>query len=263
MNGSPGSIFCLRNVLKALPAFLLAFLFQACAKQSLVISPGPLPLPNPIPIHPINYYPVQTPFQAFITRYNIPITGTNSALGLSPGDFGDDTRSGMIYNEAELGFAFRSSVSGVARALGTLLPATGFTHTVTLWDSATQTILASVDVNSQSTGVFTYTNFASTVPIQANHGYVIGFNTLATGNALNTYSAGNSFFLVSGFIVDGGLGSDLPLFPFTEGSITVENIFSYNYGDGRAPANLFPPSSMWNGQPNGFFGLCDLSFVQQ
>jgi hypothetical protein len=92
---------------------------------------------------------------------------------------------------------------------------------------------------------------------------VVGFNTLATGNTINTYSPGNWIYLVNGIYVDGGLGNDLPLFPFREGTITVENGFSYNYGDGQVPANLFPPSPTWNDQPNGFPGLCDVAFVQQ
>jgi hypothetical protein len=262
MNTIPRPLFRRRNVLRVLPAFLLAFLFQACTKESFVTSPIPTPIPIPIPIRPINLYPTQTPFKTFITKYNIPITETNSAIGLTAVDFGLDTRSGMIYDQAEVGFAFRSSVAGVVNALGTMLPASGFIHTVTLWDSATQTVLANANVTSQSTSTFTYVDFSTTVPIQANHGYVVGFNTLAMGNPANTYSPGNSLYAVNGLFVDGGQARDLPLFPFTTGTITVENGFSYNYGDGRPPANLFPASSTWNDQPNGFVGLCDVAFVQ-
>jgi hypothetical protein len=246
-----------------LPALTLILLLQACAKDSLVISPGPLPLPNPIPIHPINFYPIQEPFQAFVTKYNVPITSTSESIGITTGYFDTYTRSGAIeYDAAELGFAFRSSVAGTILGLGTLLPATGFAHTVTLWDSATQTVLATVSVNSQSTGAFSYTDLAATVPIQANHGYVVGYNTLANGNPVNAYSTGNAFSVVTGILVDGGQGSDIPLTPFTTGTITVENTFENNYGDGQPPTNLFPTASEWIGQNVGFFGLCDIVFLQ-
>jgi Domain of unknown function (DUF4082) len=252
-----------RRLINFLSALTLILLLQACAKNSLDISPGPLPLPNPVPIHPINFYPIQEPFQAFVTKYNVPITNTSESIGITTGYFDTYTRSGAIeYDAAELGFAFRSSVSGTILGLGTLLPATGFAHTVTLWDSATQTVLATASVTGQSGSVFTYTDFATTVAIRANHGYVVGYNTLANGNPVNSYSTGNAFSVVTGILVDGGQGSDIPLTPFTEGTITVENTFENNYGDGQPPTNLFPTASDWIGQNVGFFGLCDIAFVQ-
>jgi hypothetical protein len=252
-----------RRLAHLLPALTLALLLQGCAKDSMVISPGPIPIPTPIPIHPINFYPIQEPLQAFVTKYNIPITSTSESIGLTTGYFDTYTRSGAVeYNAAELGFAFRSSVSGTILGLGTLLPATGFAHTVTLWDSATQTVLATASVTGQSGSVFTYTDFATSVAIRADHGYVVGYNTLANGNPLNSYSTGNAFYVVTGILVDGGQGSDIPLTPFTTGTITVENTFENNYGDGQPPTNLFPTASDWIGQNVGFFGLCDIAFVQ-
>jgi hypothetical protein len=193
---------------------------------------------------------------------HVPLTNTNLAIGLVSASLDEDTRTGFVYNQAEVGFAFRSSVSGTAIGLGTMLPAAGFIHTITLWDSATQTILASINVTGASRGAFTYADFPTTVTLQAGHGYVVGYNTLAIGNPLNTYSPGNSIFGINGIYVDGGQGSDLPLLPFTEGTITVENAFLYNYGNGRAPANLFPAAATWNDEANGFIGLCDIAFVQ-
>jgi hypothetical protein len=256
-----------RRLVRLLPAlsfvFLFAALLQGCVKDSFTISPIPFPGPSPFPPHPINLYPTQTPFQAFVTKYNVPITNTSETIGLSSGTFDSYTRSGtFVYFGAELGFAFRSSVAGTALGLGTLLPATGFAHTVTLWDSATQVVLATATVTGQSASVFTYADFASTVPIQANHGYVVGYNNLAIGIPVDTFSTGNEIYLVSGILVDGGQGSNLPLFPFTEGTITVENAFEYLYGDGQPPAILFPAAANWSSQPNGFFGLCDIAFVQ-
>jgi hypothetical protein len=256
-----------RRLVRLQPALSLVLLFagllQGCVKDSFVISPVPTPIPTPVPIHPINYYPTQTPFQAFVTKYDVPFTNTSESIGLSAGDFDTYTRSGtLVYSAAELGFAFRSSVSGTILGLGTMLPATGFAHTVTLWDSATQLVLATATVTNQSPSIFTYADFSATVPIHADHGYVVGYNTMAIGNPVNSSSTGNDFYLVNGIYVDGGQGSDLALFPFTEGSITVENAFEFNYGDGEPPANLFPAASNWSSQANGFFGLCDIAFMQ-
>ncbi len=265
MNTLPRLTF--RRLTRVLPVLSLVLVFaallQGCAKDSFTLSPVPFPAPSPFPPHPINLYPTQTPFQAFVTKYNVPVTNTSESIGLSPGDFDSYTRSGtFVYYGAELGFAFRSSVAGSILGLGTLLPATGFAHTVTLWDSATQVVLATATVNSQSASVFTYADFAGTVAIQANHGYVVGYNTVAIGNPVDTFLTGNEIYLVSGILVDGGLSGNLPIFPFTEGTITVENAFENIYGDGQPPANLFPTASNWGTQPNGFFGLCDIAFMQ-
>jgi hypothetical protein len=265
MNSLPRQTF--GRLIRLLPAFSLVFVFagllQGCAKDSFTLSPVPFPAPSPFPPHPINLYPTQTPFQAFVTKYNVPVTTTSESIWFSTVDFGTYTRSGtLIYSEAELGFAFRSSVAGTALGLGTMLPATGYAHTVTLWDSATQVVLATATVTGQSASVFTYSNFAATVAIQANHGYVVGYNTLAIGIPLDTFSTGNDFYLVDGILVDGGQGNNIPLFPFTEGAITVENAFSLKYGDGQPPTNLFPAASDWGTPGNGFFGLCDIAFMQ-
>lgn len=265
MNTLPLPTFC--RLVRLLPrlsiVFLIAVLLQGCAKDSFTISPVPFPPPSPFPPHPINLYPTQTPFQAFVTKYNVPVTNTSESIVFTKVDFGLYTRSGtLIYDEAELGFAFRTSVSGSIIGLGTMLPATGYAHTVTLWDSATQVVLATTTVTGQSASAFTYEDFASIVPIQANHGYVVGYNTLAIGIPVDTFSTGNYSYLIDGIYVDGGQGNNIPLFPFTEGTITVENAFEFNYGDGQPPANLFPAASNWATPGNGFFGLCDIAFMQ-
>jgi hypothetical protein len=182
-----------RRLVRLQPALSLVLLFagllQGCVKDSFVISPVPTPIPTPVPIHPINYYPTQTPFQAFVTKYDVPFTNTSESIGLSAGDFDTYTRSGtLVYSAAELGFAFRSSVSGTILGLGTMLPATGFAHTVTLWDSATQLVLATATVTNQSPSIFTYADFSATVPIQADHGYVVGSMSMADREATWPYS---------------------------------------------------------------------------
>lgn len=244
------------RVVRLLPALLFATLLQSCAKDGLNVSQSRVPAANstPLLIPPIHPITSQQPFQAYITTYDVPLTSNDEALFLGTG--------GLDYNSnAEIGFVFRSSVAGTVIGLGILLPTTGFTHTVTLWDSATQAVLATIAVTNKSAAAFTYAALTTTVPIQANHPYIVGYNTLAIGNANGISSPGNWIYSVQGLFVDGGQGSDLPLLPFREGNITVENAFYNNYGTGRVPANLFPPTTCWNDEPNGFLGTCDLEFA--
>lgn len=242
---------------------MFAALLQGCAKDGYVISPAPVPAATPTPslIIPIRPVANETPFQAFVTKYNVPLTDNSESLGLTTAALATETRTGTLYTAAELGFVFRSSVAGTIFELGTLLPATGFAHTVTLWDSATQAVLATINVTSQSGSVFTYAGLRATVPIQANHSYVVGFNSLAVGLPVNTFSTANEVYLVNGIWTGGGGGPYLPLVPFAEGNITVENAFYANYGYGAPPTNLFPTAASWNTEPHGFFGLCDIGFA--
>jgi hypothetical protein len=227
--------------------FLFSFAFQACLK----LQPGPFPITT------------VTPMQAFITKYNIPLTPTDTALFLPAVDFYGIPDQGQ-YDQAELGYAFRTSAVGFVFELGTLLPDSGFIHTVTLWDSATQSVLAQLTVTNLSGSAFTYAGLDSSTAIllQANHGYVIGLNSTAVGNPVNSSSVGNNVYAPNGLFVDQGAGSDISLLPFTEGPITVERGFIYNYGYQAQPASFFPPSSSWQSQDNGFLGICDFGFAR-
>jgi hypothetical protein len=206
--------------------------------------------------------PTVTPMQAFITKYDIPATPTDTATALLPVDMYGIPNKGE-YNQAEFGFAFRTSTPGVVFELGTLLPDSGFIHTVTLWDSATQTILARTDVINLSKISFSYTGLDSStvVTLQANHGYVIGLNSTAVGNPVNSASVGNMIYAPQPLLVDQGQGNTIFLCPFTEGPITVERGFIYNYGYQAQPSVFFPPASSWSSQDNGFLGLCDFGFA--
>jgi hypothetical protein len=206
--------------------------------------------------------PTVTPMQAFITKYNIPATPTDTATALLPVDMYGIPNKGE-YNQAEFGFAFRTSTPGVVFELGTLLPDSGFIHTVTLWDSATQTILARTDVINLSKISFSYTGLDSStvVTLQANHGYVIGLNSTAVGNPVNSASVGNMIYAPQPLLVDQGQGNTIFLCPFTEGPITVERGFIYNYGYQAQPSVFFPPASSWSSQDNGFLGLCDFGLA--
>jgi len=203
--------------------------------------------------------PTVTPMQAFITKYDIPLNTMDTALFLQPTTFYNFNNG--EYNAVEAGYAFRTSTKGVVFELGTMLPDSGFLHTVTLWDSATQTILARTDVINGSKVSFSYTGLDSStvVTLQANHGYVIGMNSTAVGNPILSASLGNWIYVALGLYVDQGEGNDINLVPFTEGPITIEQGFVYEFQ--TQPAVLFPPASSWVGQDNGFMGLCDFGFA--
>jgi hypothetical protein len=236
-----------RPALQLVSVFLFSFVFQACLKLQ----------PDPFPITTV------TPMQAFITKYNIPLSPTDTALFLTAVDFFGIPDQGQ-YDQAELGYAFRTSAAGVVFELGTLLPSPGFVHTVTIWDSATQTVLGPLNVTNLSSSSFAYAGLDSSTAIllQANHGYVIGVNSTAVGNPVNSSSVGNNVYAPNGLYVDQGAGSDISLLPFTEGTITVERGFIYNYGFQAQPASFFPPPSSWQSQDNGFLGICDFGFAR-
>jgi hypothetical protein len=234
-----------RLALPIVSVILLSIFFQACLKFRT----------EPFRITTV------TPMQAFITKYNIPFSQTDTALYLLAVDFNGIPDKGQ-YDQVELGYAFRTSTAGVVFELGTLLPASGFVHTVTLWDSATQTVLGQLNVTNLSGSSFTYAGLDSSTAIvlQANHGYVMGVNSTAVGNPVNSSSVGNYVYAPQGLYVDQGAGSDISLLPFTEGTITVERGFIYNYGYQAQPASFFPPVLSWQSQDNGFLGICDFGF---
>jgi hypothetical protein len=98
------------------------------------------------------------------------------------------------------------------------------------------------------------------VAIEANHGYVVGYYTQAIGTTAGVASPGDMFYNIQGLFVDDYHALDQPLLPFTEGNITVENAFSYDFGYSPIRAGWFPTGADWYPDQNGYFGLCDLVF---
>ena len=231
--------------------FLIVLSLGACNKI------GSLPIPGGI-----LPYGVVTPVQQFITTYNVDTNQTQPFITLVPEVLNTVTTFGTTYQQAELGFAFRTSIAGSVFALGFLEPDSSYVHTVTLWDSATQTILAQKNIYNLSGITFTYDTLSPSevVVLQPNHGYVLGINSLGVNNLLNAYNAGNLFYFVGGITDYNPAGNPFtPITPFTEGTITVETGFVYNYGTQAPPANLFPPNFGISG--NALMGLCDIGFA--
>ena len=237
--------------LKLMPAVLcLIMICQSCIKNVLP------PIPFPIQLNE------QTPFKSFIDSIN----GLGSATQL--GILRVTINSPFFAHEAVpgqsiIGYSFRSSVSGKVTSLGVLLPAQGFIHNVILWDSINYQILAQADVPSLDSGRFTYVSLTlanQAVAIQPNHGYIVTFNSLNNGSALNTYSNGNNIYLLNGIYHFFAGGNSLtPILPFTQGAITYEASYSLPYNNilslpPLAQAQVITDASL-------IPGVCDIGFT--
>lgn len=216
----------------------------------------------------------QTPFQSWLdSAMNL---GSDSlALTLNPVGLNDVLKPGpglAMPGQAEVAYAFRAADSGVVVALGVLVPAPGFQHTVTLWDSTSGTVLAQANVLSVDTATWRYVSLALTnqeVVIQPNHGYIVGFNTLAVGNPIDGESPGNLMYFISGYWDTQSSipapGEWLPIFPFTEHGITFEGSYLVFYDTPIAP--VFPQGAAYPGIVPGSLGVnqtpgvCDIGFI--
>ena len=239
-------------------ALLLAF-SNSCSKLGQII-----PIPPPGVLHDLE----QTPFKSY-TDSIFALSGTGTVLTISAVAINDNNKqgsSGADQGQAEVGYAFRCSVAGAVTSLGVLLPTTGFQHTVTLWDSTTGQVLAQTNVPSINGGKWTYVSLAlagQSVVIQPDHGYIVGFNSLAVGNPINTFNAGNEIYILDGIYTGGGAGPKLPILPFTRGPITFENYYLVNY-DTPVPMPIFPPTAASAFSSNfDVPGVCDIGFIPQ
>jgi hypothetical protein len=217
----------------------------------------------------------QTPFQTYLDSV-LPLSSEDILLnvqGIALNDllqtkFPQDTIQGT--GQAEIAYAFRTSDSGVVNELGVYLPTGGFAHTVTLWDSATGQVLAQANVTNATGGKWAYLGLPvnQLAVLSPNHGYIVGFNSLAVGNAMNVYNPGNMVYTLQGIYnfdndIPGGIVQDV--FPFTEGNITYEGTYEVLY-DTPISGPIFPPSGDpygANSNTIGFLGVCDIGFIPQ
>lgn len=249
-----------KQFLKLLPGVVLTLLFcQSCSK----ITNAPTPIPFPIQSleqTPFHYY-----MDSLFALANENIILTISAVAI------DDvlTKAGSTgTGQAEIAYPFHSTTAGAITSLGIMLPSKGFSHTVTLWDAASQQVLAQANVPSLDSGKFTYVSLAlanQAVVIQPNHEYIVGFNSLAIGNSLNTASPGNGIYILDGIydFSNPQNSSKLPILPFTVGPITFEGYYVFNYD---TPISLPPfPGSGFLNIYSAFDvpGVCDIGFIPQ
>jgi hypothetical protein len=241
---------------------ILVMLASSCSKLGQII-----PIPPPGVIQSLE----QTPFKSY-TDSLLALSVTNnvgSILTISAVALNDNTQhgsAGQDLGQAEIGYAFRSTVAGAVTSLGVLLPSTGYNHTVTLWDSASGQVLAQTDVPTLTGGKWTYVSLAlqnQAVVIQPNHGYIVGFNSLAVGNAIETANPGNSIYLLDGIyqFFGSGASAKVPIIPFTRGPVTFENYYLIPYNT-PITQPVFPPSGSSQFSSNfDVPGVCDIGFI--
>jgi|GEM_PF-1813499 len=244
-------------------AILLLILGSSCTKLGQVIPVQP-------PIGVIQSLE-QTPFKSYTdSLFALSVTNNvGSILTIGAVALNDNTlheTSGQDLGQAEIAYAFRSSVAGAVTSLGVMLPTTGYKHTVTLWDSTTGQVLAQTDVPTLNGGKWTYVSLAllgQAVVIQPDHGYIVGFNSLAVGNPVEVFNAGNEIYILDGIyqFFGGGQSAKAPIVPFTHGPITFENYYYVPYN--APPGNpIFPNSA--NTESFGPFdvpGVADIGFI--
>jgi hypothetical protein len=186
-----------------------------------------------------------------------------SATGVPYVSNGPDT--GL--SQAEIAFAIRTSVPGVVTQLGTYLPDGPYTHTVTLWDSVTGAVLAQVNVVTPSGGgwAFADLDLNQYFPVlQPNHGYIVGFNSLAIGSSLNSNDPGDAVYHIQGiYFEQNDMLETANIIPFTEGSITYEGWYLDSY-NAVLSAPIFPGGPGSYAQSSlAWFGACDIGFIAQ
>ena len=250
-----------KKAMKA-PKLLIPFLggmilaLGACSK---VTSPTPLPI-----IHAAEQDPFKQYLDSSLAIKNPQISLTIQAAPINFGFSNVD----VVYGQALIGYAFRTSAPVSVTSLGVLLPATGYRHTVALWDSATGHVLVEADVTSLDSGRWTYQSLTlngQPVDISPGKGYVVGFNSLANGSALLTTSPGNEIYWLNGILDLLPAGDKLrPIFPFTKGLITYEGFWQTNYFSPITTKSLpFPGGTTAAINAQIIPGVCDIGYVPQ
>ena len=226
------------------------------------------------PFPPFSFPPVvQHPFQTYLDSI-LALTSaadsefvTQQAINLND-PMGNVKEQGT--GQAEVGYAFRSTVPGAITQLGVYLPTPGFSHTVTIWDSATGEVLAQTDVATPAVGGWGYTGLfeiGQGLTIQANHGYIIGFNSVAVGVPENTDTVANEMWLFNGIYdfhqTPNPPPGGIPMLPFTYRSLTFEGWYQVDY-DTAINAPIFPGNyQIQSYLVIAMLGACDIGFVPQ
>ncbi|HVS94891.1 MAG TPA: hypothetical protein VHE54_00345 [Puia sp.] len=231
-------------------AAVLLMLAGGCTKI------GQIPPTIPITVlHSLEQDPVQSYTDSLLNiQGHVALTIDAVALnGVVP-----DAGQGIV------AYAFRSSGYGAVVSLGVKLPGTGYEHMVTLTDSASGQVLAQAEVPTINGGHWTYVNLAivnQAVPIVPDHGYIVSLNSLAVGNAINTYDPGNSIYIINGVYLGGAGNPVQAIFPFTRGEITFEDfgLTLYDNPLARLPLPAVYPAGA--GEVQTAPGLVDIGFI--
>jgi len=239
-------------------AAILAFLAGSCTRDAVI-----LPGPPGTAIKSLEKFP----FQEFIDSSNAKFSAgtvrfTFKAVTLQDINLAHYGQPG----QAEFALAFRTGKKGSVTSLALLLPASGFSHTVTLWDSATGAVLAQTNVPSLHAGDWTSVSLAvnnKAVAIVPGKGYIVGYNSLAVGSAIGASSPGNQLYNFDGIFyvnANDGQGEILPILPFTEGAITFEAGWEMDY-DTPINGPIFPGKKQPNESPQSLYGMVDIGYI--
>jgi hypothetical protein len=239
-------------------AVLLTIAITSCSK---LIDNPPIPLPN---IHSLEEFP----FQDYVDSLNALAADSQQILYSSGSLIDPWVMHQEVPGQAECAYVFRSSVPGVVTSLGVLEPSTGYTHTVTLWDSATSVVLAQANVPSLDSGHWTYVSLALNgleVPIQANHAYIVGFNTLALQSTISTGEVSDFLYVINGVYdfrqTPTGDNNGYYILPFVSKSFTFEGEYLVEY-DPNHPLTG-PPFNGFSSNTNNLFGTVDIGFIPE
>jgi hypothetical protein len=244
-------------------AALLAIAITSCSKVPL--TNPPIPLPNILSLEVF-------PFQDYLDSLNALATDSINTQTIATYLYDPLIAHAEVPGQEELAYAFRTSVPGAVTSLGILEPATGYTHTVTLWDSATGEVLAQAYVPSLDSGRWTYVSLALTgqeVPIAANHGYIVGFDSRSQGGPIGTATPGNNIYIIMGIFDNrsnpAGFGYS-NIDPFTSKTFSFEGEYMTFYNNSTPLVGPPFPGGLnnLNGDPyNNLFGICDIGFIPE
>ena len=237
--------------------FVPAMVINSCSKVP--------PTNAPIPITVLKSFE-QFPFQDYLDSLNALATDSQHVIYTSGSLIDPYVLHGEIPGQAECAYVFRTSVSGVVTSLAVLEPATGYTHTVTLWDSATSVVLAQANVPSLDSGHWTSVSLVLNgleVPIQANHGYIVGFNTLALQSTISTGEVSDFIYVINGVYdfrqTPTGDNNGYYILPFVSKSFTFEGEYVVEY-DPNIPLTG-PPFNGFSSNTNNLIGTVDIGFI--
>jgi hypothetical protein len=158
---------------------------------------------------------------------------------------GDTVSVSLHPNElpVEIGYSFTVSDSGTVYQLGVRLPDTGKTYTVTLWDGATQAVLARQNITVLTDTAFTWfdlTSINAQVSIYPGHTYVISAFMVPVGT--NPAAGQGEFDFYDVERRDQG-----NIFPMTEGVVTYMNEYTQTAFTPTFPGNLSEYQNFING----------------
>jgi hypothetical protein len=169
-----------------------------------------------------------------------------------------------VAGQAEIAYAFRTSAPAALADLALYLPSGGDTHLVTLWDSASGTVLAQANVTMVNLGQWNSVPATGVngqpVIFQPGKGYIVGFNSLPNGDTLFTRDQLYLIYWIFGYQSPGPpMPSGLAVIPFTNGLITYEAQW-VNYYE-TEPTSFFPGNTPAQGIVDSVYGVCDFGYI--